>query len=75
VQDSAAGAADYAADSYDSAKETVKDAAQALSDYFSQYTSWAKKRADETTQTSKDTAQVCLFCHAVVMEISELLSK
>lgn len=60
VQDSAHNAADYASDTYDSAKETVKDAAEALSDYFSQYTTWAKKRADETTQASKDVSQVRL---------------
>lgn len=58
MQDSAHDAADHASDAYDSAKETVKDAAEALSDYFSQYTTWAKKRADETTQSTKDVTQV-----------------
>ena len=58
MQDSAHDAADRASDAYDSAKETVKDAAEALSDYFSQYTTWAKKRADDTTQSTKDVTQV-----------------
>ena len=74
MQDSAHDAAEYASDTYDSAKETVKDAAEALSDYFSQYTSWAKKRADETTQASKDVSQVgvCwgipLHCIATIID-------
>ena len=61
VQDSAYDAADHASDAYESAKETVKDAAEALSDYFSQYTTWAKKRTDETTQSTKDVTQVRVF--------------
>lgn len=76
MQDSAHDAADRASDAYDSAKETVKDAAEALSDYFSQYTTWAKKRADETTQSTKDVTQVsvtwallytaeCVCVHAI----------
>lgn len=65
VQDSAHDAADYASDAYDSAKETVKDAAEALSDYFTQYTTWAKKRTDETAQSTKDVTQVSVMCQSV----------